>query len=79
MAVPMGWFAGGQPAELVAPADWDRIRAIMGPLDYSGTVFGVGSGRTLMPDVAGRYSRALALHERDVILREYDHVPVHED
>ena len=37
----MGWFAGGQPAELVAPGDWDRIRAIMGPLDYPGTVFGV--------------------------------------
>jgi carbonic anhydrase/acetyltransferase-like protein (isoleucine patch superfamily) len=28
-AVPMGWFAGGQPAEFVAPGDWDRstIRA----------------------------------------------------
>jgi hypothetical protein len=34
VAVPMGWFAGGQPAELVAPQDWDRIRALMGPLDY---------------------------------------------
>jgi carbonic anhydrase/acetyltransferase-like protein (isoleucine patch superfamily) len=79
VAVPMGWFAGGQPAELVPPEDWDRIRAIMGPLDYSGTVFGVGGGQALMPDVARRYSRALALHERDVILPEYNHVPVHED
>jgi carbonic anhydrase/acetyltransferase-like protein (isoleucine patch superfamily) len=79
VAVPMGWFAGGQPAELVAPGDWDRIRAIMGPLDYPGTVFGVGAGKGLMPDVARRYSRALALHERDHILPEYDHVPAHED
>src|SRR5947207_15468437 len=29
MAVPMGWFAGGQPAELVPPVDWDRNRARM--------------------------------------------------
>src|SRR6266496_4086676 len=43
VAVPMGWFAGGQPAELVAPGDWDRIRASWGPLDYPGTVFGVGA------------------------------------
>src|SRR5260370_21401689 len=66
-AVPMGWFAGGQPAELVAPGDWDRIRAIMGPLDYPGTVFGVGASK-LMPDIARRYARWLALHHRDHIL-----------
>src|SRR5437773_12513453 len=46
MAVPMGWFAGGRPAELVAPSDWDRIHALMGPLDYPGTVFGVIDGDT---------------------------------
>src|ERR1700746_3138156 len=57
MAVPMGWFAGGQPAALVPPQDWDRIRAIMGPLDYAGTVFGVGGEGVLMQDVARRYSR----------------------
>src|SRR5215831_1266778 len=61
MAVPMGWFAGGQPAELVPPDDWDRIRAIMGPLDYPGTVFGVGAREAPMPDVARRYARGLAL------------------
>jgi carbonic anhydrase/acetyltransferase-like protein (isoleucine patch superfamily) len=58
VAVPMGWFAGGQPAELVAPGDWDRIRAIMGPLDYPGTVFGVAASDTSTPmsDVARRYA-----------------------
>lgn len=45
----MGWFAGGRPAELVAPGDWDRIRAIMGPLDYPGTVFGVAASDTGTP------------------------------
>ena len=71
------WFAGGQPAELVPPGDWDRIRAIMGPLDYPGTVFGVaatGTG-TPMSDVARRYARGLALHHRDLIVPDQRHTP----
>src|ERR1700734_32825 len=76
VAVPMGWFAGGQPAELVAPGDWDRIRAVMGPLDYLGTVFGVGASDagSMMPDVARRYARTLALHNRDHILPDERHM-----
>jgi gamma-carbonic anhydrase len=77
-AVPMGWFAGGRPAELVAPGDWDRIRAIMGPLDYPGTVFGVGAS-SLMPDIARRYARGLALHHRDHILPDQRHMLAEED
>jgi gamma-carbonic anhydrase len=76
-AVPMGWFAGGDPADLVAPGDWERIRAIMGPLDYPGTVFGVGAS-SLMPDIARRYARGLALHHRDHILAEEHHLLVAE-
>jgi carbonic anhydrase/acetyltransferase-like protein (isoleucine patch superfamily) len=77
VAVPMGWFAGGQPAELVAPGDWDRIRAIMGPLDYPGTVFGVAPSDTGSPmsDVARRYARGLALHHRDNIRPDQSHIP----
>jgi carbonic anhydrase/acetyltransferase-like protein (isoleucine patch superfamily) len=80
-AVPMGWFAGGQPAELVAPQDWERIHAIMGPLDYPGTVFGLGATDTgsLMSDVARRYARGLALHQRDHILPDERHMLVQED
>jgi gamma-carbonic anhydrase len=78
-AVPMGWFAGGQPAELVPPADWERIRAIMGPLDYLGTVFGIGAAQDmLMPDIARRYARGLALHGRDRIVPDQRHVPEEE-
>ena len=77
-SVPMGWFAGGQPAELVAPGDSERIRAIMGSLDYPGTVFGAGAG-ALMPDIARRYSRGLALHQRDHILPDERHVLVRAD
>lgn len=66
-AVPMSWFAGGDPAQLVAPGDWSRIRELMGPLDYASTVFGVGETDTLM-DIAQRYARSLALHNRDRVL-----------
>lgn len=77
-AVPMGWFAGGDPAELVSPSDWDRIRAIMGQLDYPGTVFGVGepgSDHRGVPDMARRYARRLALHRTDYLLNT-EHYPV---
>lgn len=68
--VPMGWFAGGDPAELVPPGDRERIAALMGELDHSGTVFGIGRDRngSAMPDIARRYTRALALHRYDEIV-----------
>jgi carbonic anhydrase/acetyltransferase-like protein (isoleucine patch superfamily) len=77
VAVPMGWFAGGDPAELVPPGDWDRIHAIMGPLDYPGTVFGVGAsdGDSRVANMARRYARGLALHEQDRIVADQRHVP----
>lgn len=71
-AIPMGWFAGGEPAELVAPGDAERIRALMGPLDYPGTVFGIGGPRS-MPDMARRYARGLALHHYDHIMPTDQH------
>ena len=69
VAVPMGWFAGGDPAELIPPNEWDRIRTLMGSLDYPGTVFGVGSAPrdSKMPDIARRYARGLALHRYDEV------------
>ena len=72
-AVPMGWFAGGDPAELVPPGDWARIQAILGPLDYPGTVFGIGENDTTLPDMARRYARGLALHRLDSIIPDRYH------
>jgi gamma-carbonic anhydrase len=68
-AVPMGWFAGGDPATLVSPHEWDRVRAMLGRLDYPGTVFGVSPapGESAMPDIARRYTRSLALHRYDEV------------
>lgn len=67
VTVPMGWFAGGDPAELIAPGDAERIAAAMGPLDYPGTVFGISGppGESMMSRIAQRYTRALALHRYD--------------
>ena len=64
----------------MAPGDWDRIRAVMGPLDYPGTVFGVSAGDagSMMSDVARRYTRALALHNRDHILPDERHMLAYE-
>ncbi|WP_300008776.1 gamma carbonic anhydrase family protein [Pseudonocardia sp.] len=73
MAVPMGWFAGGDPAELIAPGDRERIRERLGPLDYPGTVFGIGETDAPMPDIARRYARSLALHRQDQILPPHQH------
>jgi gamma-carbonic anhydrase len=65
----------------VTPGDWDRIRAIMGPLDYPGTVFGVGASDTGKPmsDVARRYARGLALHHRDHIVPDERHMLAQQD
>lgn len=70
MAVPMGWFAGGDPAELIPPHDWERIAAVMGPLDYPGTVFGVTEkpGESAVPQIAQRYARTLAMHRYDQVV-----------
>ena len=78
-AVPMGWFAGGDPAQLVAPGDSEAIRELMGPLDYAGTVFGVGETDTRMPDIARRYARSLALHSRDTVLPAGQHGRLRDD
>ncbi|HET6500526.1 MAG TPA: gamma carbonic anhydrase family protein [Amycolatopsis sp.] len=66
-AIPMGWFAGGDPVEVLAPQDSGHIAEVLGPLDYPGTVFGVADvpGESMMSRIAQRYARGLALHRYD--------------
>lgn len=69
--VPIGWVAVGDPAEILPPAEHDRIWAIQEPLDFPGTVFGLERppvGETIMPELTRRYGRALGRHRADRIL-----------
>lgn len=67
VTVPMGWFAGGDPVELIPPGDSERIAAVMGPLDFAGTVFGITGQHeeSVTSRIAERYARSLALHRYD--------------
>ena len=69
--VPIGWVAVGDPAQILPPGEHERIWAVQKPLDFPGTVFGLErppEGRSLMPELTGRYARALAAHRTDHVL-----------
>jgi carbonic anhydrase/acetyltransferase-like protein (isoleucine patch superfamily) len=69
--VPIGWVAVGTPARIYAPEDNDAIWAIQKTLNFPKEVFGVERpppGQSKMPEVARRYTRALARHKDDRIL-----------
>jgi hypothetical protein len=69
--LPIGWVAIGDPVELLPPGEHERIIALLGQLDFSGTVFGLPyrpDGRLDMPQVTGRYTRALGRHQHDRVV-----------
>lgn len=69
--VPIGWIAVGDPAEILPPAEHDRIWAIQEGLNFPQTVFGLeraAPGETIMPEMTRRYAQALGQHREDVIL-----------
>lgn len=69
--VPIGWIAVGDPAEILAPKDHEKIWAVQGPLNFPRTVFGLERGPTeesIMPGLTSRYTRALGKHREDKVL-----------
>ncbi len=68
--VPIGWVAVGDPAQLFAPSEHDRIWAIQRELDFPGTVFGVprAAPGEMMPVVARRYAEIFGRHRDDTVL-----------
>ncbi|HJP22997.1 MAG: gamma carbonic anhydrase family protein [Alphaproteobacteria bacterium] len=71
--VPIGWVAVGDPAEILAPDQHERIWALQEPLDFPGEVFGLARstpGDTIMPELTRRYSAFLVTHDEDEILKE---------
>ncbi|MBA3728505.1 MAG: gamma carbonic anhydrase family protein [Actinobacteria bacterium] len=69
-AVPIGWVAVGDPAEVLPPNEHERIWAIQKGLDFPGTVFGLARAPAdeLMLRLTERYARGLAAHLHDRIL-----------
>jgi carbonic anhydrase/acetyltransferase-like protein (isoleucine patch superfamily) len=71
--VPIGWVAVGDPAEILAPSEHERIWSVQSPLDFPRTVFGLErapAGETIMPELTRRYARALERHRGDRALTE---------
>lgn len=69
--VPIGWVAVGDPAEVLPPAEHERIWAIQRELDFPGTVFGVerpAPGASVQREVTRRYAELFGRHRDDVIL-----------
>ena len=71
--VPIGWVAGGDPAEILPPGEHERIWELQAPLDFPGTVFGVerGPSGTMMPEMLRRYTRAQGAHREDAELPDW--------
>lgn len=66
--VPIGWVAVGDPAQILPPAEHDRIWAAQEPLDFPGYVFGLErdpDGSSPMPELTRRYAAALDAHRQD--------------
>lgn len=69
--VPIGWIAVGDPAQILPPAEHQRIWAIQQPLNFPLEVWGVErstDGTSIMPRIMERYTRALERHRDDTIL-----------
>ncbi len=66
--VPIGWVAVGDPAQVLAPSEHERIWAVQKELDFPRAVFGLErmpDGQSIMPELTRRYTRALLRHKQD--------------
>jgi carbonic anhydrase/acetyltransferase-like protein (isoleucine patch superfamily) len=62
--VPIGWIAVGSPAQILAPDRHDEIWAILRPLDFPQTVYGV-SRQTPAAERMARQTAWFAAHRDD--------------
>jgi len=63
--VPIGWVAVGNPAQVLAPGEHERIWEIQKPLDFPLTVYGFERSEATMEKITRRLSEALASHVHD--------------
>ena len=63
--VPIGWVAVGDPAQVLAPSEHERIWEIQKPLDFPQTVYGFERSDASMKNITRRLSVALGSHATD--------------
>jgi gamma-carbonic anhydrase len=66
-AVPIGWIAVGDPAQIFPPGQHERIWAVQEGLDFPGTVYGV-SRDTPAKERMTRQAEWFAAHRDDRLL-----------
>jgi carbonic anhydrase/acetyltransferase-like protein (isoleucine patch superfamily) len=67
--VPIGWVAVGDPAQVLAPSEHERIWEIQRELDFPGTVLGFARDTAdLMVRSTERYAELFGLHRSDRVL-----------
>ena len=75
--VPIGWVAVGNPAEILPPAEHERIWAIQKSLNFAETVYNVSAATRVtsdkarnadMKEVTRRVAESMAEHRNDRIL-----------
>jgi len=66
--VPIGWVAIGNPAQILAPNEHEKIWEIQKTLDFPKAVFNLErppKGQTIMPELTKRYAAHLRAHRQD--------------
>ncbi|SCC95388.1 conserved hypothetical protein [Thiomonas sp. X19] len=63
--VPIGWVAVGNPAQIIAPDQHERIWALQKPLNFPLTVYGFEREQASMVKLTQRLSETLASHISD--------------
>ena len=67
--VPIGWVAVGDPAAILSPDRHEEIWEIQEALGFPREVFGVDRSPDMMTEIMRRYTRSLARHSADRIIK----------
>ncbi len=65
--VPIGWIAGGDPAQLFSPDQHEELWRVQAELDFPGTVYGVPRD-TPMHTIMARQTEFYSAHRDDQII-----------
>jgi carbonic anhydrase/acetyltransferase-like protein (isoleucine patch superfamily) len=67
-AVPIGWIAVGDSAQVLPPDEHERIWRLQEPLNFPLTVYGFERMEASMVNITARLSEALASHSADAVV-----------